>query len=517
MDEAMMDPTQSIMWSPQFLGNGNGLVTTGPFAFWQTPSGPLIRGIGGNGGGSLLSRDEIFRILSRTRLAEISEPNADDMFNFEDIHGDVHTWLGGEMEPMETSAFDPLFYMHHAFVDYVWEIFQTRQRQMGIDPTRDYPQDFGGPTHAPFARMGFGDLTTSFGLGDFFTRRIYRYQQNPSCSRVSPSCGSNYLQCDMSQGVAQCLPIATGVNNAAPIPPTQQFPGGPMRAPTGGMVQGRGPMGAPPVGGFAMPPPVFGRRRRRQTRIELHSDLQANIGNNKTELHTVISSGASCATSWLSFSSQNTFEVNGVSDTRKWVFIPIRIISKRSPEHRKFNAFPIFDGHASKTHDIYNPESYPEISPYFSEFVMPSSPTCAVRGDGDRTVGKVHIKSNGLNYHGSYEEYVVVDLRQAFAESTTYLALRDPKESVSEAFVAAYDSCGRRCKPYCLYKDQKTGKEAYRSCSGAIEVTNESPWMYGKNYGDAVRISWAMHAINEIPVMKTDSVFLQFYCDHTDG
>jgi hypothetical protein len=82
MDEAMVDPTQSIIFSPQFLGNGNGLVTNGPFAYWQTPSGPLIRNIG-NPGGSLFSKDEIRMFLSRTRNAEILEPGASNTFNLE--------------------------------------------------------------------------------------------------------------------------------------------------------------------------------------------------------------------------------------------------------------------------------------------------------------------------------------------------------------------------------------------------------------------------------------------------
>jgi hypothetical protein len=99
----LVDPTQSIIFSPQFLGNGNGLVTNGPFAYWQTPSGPLIRNIG-NPGGSLFSKDEIRMFLSRTRNAEILEPGASNTFNLENAHGDVHTWLGGQMEPMETST-----------------------------------------------------------------------------------------------------------------------------------------------------------------------------------------------------------------------------------------------------------------------------------------------------------------------------------------------------------------------------------------------------------------------------
>jgi hypothetical protein len=52
-------------------------------------------------------------------------------------------------------------------------------------------------------------------------------------------------------------------------------------------------------------------------------------------------------------------------------------------------------------------------------------------------------------FGGTYDEYVIVDLRQAFMESTTYIALKDPEKEFAEVLISAYDSCGRKCKAFC--------------------------------------------------------------------
>ncbi|KAK3089098.1 hypothetical protein FSP39_000769 [Pinctada imbricata] len=484
MDEAMIDSTQSNLWTPEFIGNGNGIVNNGPFAFWQTPNGPLIRNIG-NAGGELFSRDAIFSILSRNRMAQITEPAAPDQFNIENYHGNVHTWLGGQMEPMETSAFDPVFYLHHAFVDYVYELFRQRQIAQGIDPTQDYPANYGAETHAPLTPTGFGNLPNAFGMNPLFTSDIYIYQPNPTCSYQNPNCGSRHLTCDISTGVPLCIPIAVGPPRILPPGPGQA---GPAEA------FGIGP-GVPDAGFGGQAPPIFGRKKRQATRSTYPIDS---------------SQFPTCTGTWLSFSSQNTFEIDQVADTRNWVFIPVRIVTKRTPEHRAFNAYPIIDGYAAKKKDIYDPELYQEIKPYFSESVMPASTKCKSI-TGGRTVGRVHIRSDGMNYQGNYDEYVVVDLRQAFSESITYVALKNPNKGATEVLVSAFDSCGRKCTAYC--RDRNKG--GYHKCSGALRVNNDTPWEYGKNYGDAVRMSWDLNDMNTIPELQDQSVFIQFYCSHT--
>ncbi len=46
-------------------------------------------------------------------------------------HGVIHVWVGGDMFDPRTSANDPLFFLHHSFVDLLWEIWR-RQKQVHI-------------------------------------------------------------------------------------------------------------------------------------------------------------------------------------------------------------------------------------------------------------------------------------------------------------------------------------------------------------------------------------------------
>ncbi|KAH3824746.1 hypothetical protein DPMN_126599 [Dreissena polymorpha] len=47
--------------------------------------------------------------------------------NLEKLHDEVHDWVGGDMGYLGSAAYDPIFYMHHAFIDYIWEQFRRRQ------------------------------------------------------------------------------------------------------------------------------------------------------------------------------------------------------------------------------------------------------------------------------------------------------------------------------------------------------------------------------------------------------
>ena len=195
MDFDMDNPTNSIVWSASFLGNGDGFVTSGPFANWMTPVGRLTRNIGV--AGSLLSKNSIRAILKLCRTRDISDPTAQHQFNLDLIQGGTHIWVGGQMSGLNTAAYDPVFLLHHAFVDLVWEMFRKRQESYcGVDPTSDYPRSVG--EHAPTRIMsGFTIYRNIDGYSNFWTRFIFRYAPVPSCSTVRPFCGSRYVHCDI--------------------------------------------------------------------------------------------------------------------------------------------------------------------------------------------------------------------------------------------------------------------------------------------------------------------------------
>ena len=163
---------------------------------------------------------DIQNIMSRRLLADISNPNAPEVSNVEELHNDVHVFIGEQMSRIESASYDPLFWSHHAFIDCLWEEFRQNQRRMGIDPTRDYPRIVGEQTHQPLAAMGLGRLLVIDGINSMFTRRIYRYERRPTCIQNSNTCGSPYLRCDWNR--QRCVPLimntgATAQAQRAPV------------------------------------------------------------------------------------------------------------------------------------------------------------------------------------------------------------------------------------------------------------------------------------------------------------
>lgn len=125
------------------------------------------------------------------------------------------------MAGLSTSPFDPVFFFHHCFIDYLWEQFRIRQFRNGINPQNDYPNT-GVPGHWPWSTMtNLGRIRNIDGYHNAFTQYIYTYDPTPSCS---DNCGgSPYLECDANRGVcisttwrhfpSPSLPAASGFTN----------------------------------------------------------------------------------------------------------------------------------------------------------------------------------------------------------------------------------------------------------------------------------------------------------------
>jgi tyrosinase len=53
--------------------------------------------------------------------------------DLENLHNGVHSWVGGPMGDLDTAPADPLFWMHHANIDRIWESW--RHTHPGLNPT----------------------------------------------------------------------------------------------------------------------------------------------------------------------------------------------------------------------------------------------------------------------------------------------------------------------------------------------------------------------------------------------
>lgn len=197
LDQPLPHPSESVIWSHLFLGNGDGDVNTGPFRGWDTQFGfgPLHRQVSSLR--HLMSVQDLGNILEEDFLSNISYPDTKSSRNLEQLHNNVHVWVGGLMRKIEIGAFDPVFYVLHTFIDKVWEDFRVHQRSKGIDPIKDYPEFYGRRNHAPFAPMGLGNLVVIDGISDVWNKNVV-YQQ-PSCGNSAQNeCGSKFLRCDHS-------------------------------------------------------------------------------------------------------------------------------------------------------------------------------------------------------------------------------------------------------------------------------------------------------------------------------
>jgi tyrosinase len=50
----------------------------------------------------------------------------------ENVHGDVHVWVGGAMSSVATAAYDPIVWAHHSMIDRLWYLWQIGPH--GMDP-----------------------------------------------------------------------------------------------------------------------------------------------------------------------------------------------------------------------------------------------------------------------------------------------------------------------------------------------------------------------------------------------
>ncbi|KAH3823083.1 hypothetical protein DPMN_124881 [Dreissena polymorpha] len=209
MDYYLPLPSDSVIWSSCFLGNGDGTVREGPFRNMYGGFNTLIaRDIARNGTcpPRLINKDDIAELMDFCYFANITTGNTPIYYqqvnNLEVLHDGIHDWVGGDMGNGAQASYDPVFFMHHTFIDYIWEQFRWRQSSLmcRVNVEKDYrePGDYAvnnAPGHAPWEEMhGFEYLQNRDGLWRNWTTAVYGYEPAPKC----PECGnSENLYCDM--------------------------------------------------------------------------------------------------------------------------------------------------------------------------------------------------------------------------------------------------------------------------------------------------------------------------------
>ena len=456
LDGGLRDPRSAIIWTPQFMGNGNGRIKNGPFRGWQTPiTGPLLRNFGD--GGTMMNWTSIKDTFSRSHLAEISHPQGSPKHNLEEHHGEPHLWVGGHMSPQALAGYDPIFLLHHSFVDLIWELFRRIQKRRGVDPSTDYPRNNTGPPgHRYNDPSGFGNLQNRHALSDIYTRELYTYQLPPTCTHQRPNCGSRYIRCDTSGPRPRCVSASI-----FDTPPDQIFS------------EDRLP--PPPANEDA----VFSRRPR-----SVHGKgNEPKLINNDLHFENYLkefqrAADMKCLPENINDHYINNYNIDGITDPDVWVYIPVSIIYQHD----------LLNFRAEKTN---TPATYAKCMTGFS---IPN---------------RVFTEANGINYRGFYKEISHLEKNVPTSTAVTYVGVRKPDKKASEAIISAYDSCGRLCRPFC-----RNGNGNYKPCTGAVRISRRMPLSYGRNRQEIGMVLWSRGNRTNLPEFQYENLFLKILCDN---
>ncbi|CAJ0949698.1 unnamed protein product, partial [Mesorhabditis belari] len=221
LDGHLPRPEDSAIFTTELFGTSIGPVLDGPFANWKTMRGkPLLRQVGKRQDAQPFMEDMVTFFLQQpaNRFLAFSAsrqecPEATEFNSFEFLHALVHKWIGGDMFDPMTSGNDPVFFMHHSFVDLIWENWRTWRQDRTLREI-EYPLDDGRCMSAkhflkapmiPFSSESGRATTNADGLSNLYTDELYEYAPQPTCRSVKEGCGSRFLFCDTSVGKPRCV------------------------------------------------------------------------------------------------------------------------------------------------------------------------------------------------------------------------------------------------------------------------------------------------------------------------
>ncbi|KAK0422911.1 hypothetical protein QR680_007861 [Steinernema hermaphroditum] len=213
LDNNLPEPKDSVTFSDYLLGDTNkdGYVVTGAWANWTTLEGRTAfqRLLADEPDGEFFNDARINWVLDQPELKYVmaySLPlhgcinyTLDDRF-LEYSHDYTHYYISGDMYERFSSNNDPIFFMHHGFVDSIWELWR-QQRQTRAEREEQYPEDnpeCEPPWHFKYQPMALlSPYRNIDALSNKYTDNMFEYAPRPTCTSLDPNCRSEYLFCDL--------------------------------------------------------------------------------------------------------------------------------------------------------------------------------------------------------------------------------------------------------------------------------------------------------------------------------
>jgi tyrosinase len=158
-----------------------------------------------NGTGSLPAGDVSTAAAFATPVYSTpSQTGANDIFQGTP-HGNVHVDVGGWMQSIYTAGQDPIFYLHHANCDRLWQVW--RANYGGVDPVGD--STWTGKTYTFFNENGAPVTMNACQIVNAAQQLNYVYQNGPTLPQEA--CPPRKIWC--------CIPIRWLVPIKFPIIP----------------------------------------------------------------------------------------------------------------------------------------------------------------------------------------------------------------------------------------------------------------------------------------------------------
>ena len=481
LDSRLPNPTSSVLWTPDFLGTGNGVVNNGPFANWVVDGSTLVRNVGGTS--QLVTDSETQQLF---RITSVRQFGRDCEF----LHNPPHVFIGGMMSELERASYDPVFFMYHCFIDYLWWRFQC-PNSVCINSRFVYPGTASDGLHAPeefMINLSFNGRVRNREGSEQRWLNFFTYENSPA--ECTSACSSLTRAGALDCTATTCISASTGGN--------------------GGGGNGGGGNGGGGNGGGGSDYYYYYDYGQQNTGRKKRSTEGNGSGATPLKTPSTVNNGY-----FLGYPIQNLFRVDCVSDSTQWAYIPIKVINVRS-KTEVYDSYPVRDGKVivSQYNDIF--DQLPDIQKIDKQ-IHPGNQThyqpCRTDESG---AFRITVHSYGLNYYGVHEDYVIMDNRSPLYSAMAYIAVRRPtKNKPSRVYLSSFDNCGRTCSAMCLVPGSKPPR--YVSCSGAIEIDTKGPRGYGASYDDAVLMYYNFQAPGSCPTANEQSIPVVFYCRKADN